>query len=43
MGQGKFAELKIKTTSVCKTCKETIENDLSFAKGVKQRFREPGF
>ena len=28
--------LNIRTTAVCKTCKKTIEHDLSFAKGVKK-------
>jgi copper chaperone CopZ len=28
-------EVKIKTSAVCETCKETIEHGLSFEKGVK--------
>lgn len=33
--QKNAAEVKIKTSSVCETCKETIESNLSFEKGVK--------
>lgn len=29
------ASVKIHTSAVCETCKETIEKDLSFEKGVK--------
>lgn len=32
---GKTEEVKIKTSSVCKMCKNTIEKALSFEKGVK--------
>ena len=30
------AEVKIKTTAVCDMCKETIEHDLLFEKGIKK-------
>ncbi len=30
------AELKVKTSAVCETCKETIEKALAFEKGVKK-------
>lgn len=30
------AELKIKTSSVCDMCKETIEKNMAFEKGVKK-------
>src|SRR5262245_8010367 len=33
--QSRLTEVKIKTSSVCKMCKETIEEYLSFEKGVK--------
>ncbi len=33
--QAQTDTLKIKTSSVCENCKRTIENDLSFEKGVK--------
>jgi copper chaperone CopZ len=28
--------VRIQTSAVCETCKKTLENDLSFAKGVKK-------
>ncbi len=31
-----IVELKVKTSSVCKMCKETIEQALAFEKGVKK-------
>jgi periplasmic mercuric ion binding protein len=34
--ESKFTELKIKTSAVCETCKETIEKALAFEKGVKK-------
>jgi periplasmic mercuric ion binding protein len=34
--QAKSAEVKIKTSAVCETCKETIEHELSFETGVKK-------
>ncbi len=34
--ESKFAEVKIKTSSVCNMCKETIEKALAFEKGVKK-------
>src|ERR1700747_3255221 len=34
--EAKVAELKVLTSSVCETCKETIEKALAFEKGVKQ-------
>jgi copper chaperone CopZ len=30
------SELKVKTSAVCETCKETIEKALAFEKGVKK-------
>jgi len=33
--QSNTAEVKIRTSAVCETCKETIEHEMSFAKGVK--------
>ena len=30
------AELKVKTSAVCEMCKETIEKELAFEKGVKK-------
>lgn len=33
--QGKTAEIEIKTSAVCGMCKDRIEHDLAFAKGVK--------
>lgn len=30
------AELKVKTSAVCEMCKETIEKELAFEKGVKR-------
>lgn len=33
--QSKDAEVKIKTSAVCKMCKKTIETALSYEKGVK--------
>jgi len=33
--QSKFKEIKIKTSSECKMCKERIENALAYEKGVK--------
>jgi len=35
-GQGKTAEIKIKTSSQCDMCKERIEEALAFEKGVKK-------
>jgi len=32
----KFAEIKIKTSAICGMCKETIENNLAFEKGIKK-------
>jgi periplasmic mercuric ion binding protein len=32
----KMAEVKIKTSAVCDMCKETIEKNLAFVKGVKK-------
>jgi|KBSSwiStaDraftv2_1062776.scaffolds.fasta_scaffold2381978_2 copper chaperone CopZ len=33
--QENMAELKIRTSAICETCKKTIEHDMSFEKGVK--------
>jgi copper chaperone CopZ len=33
--QENTAEIKIKTSAICDMCKETIENALSFEKGIK--------
>lgn len=30
------AEIKIKTSAICETCKKTIEQSLAFEKGIKQ-------
>jgi len=35
MAQSKDAEVKIKTSAVCKMCKKTIETALTYEKGVK--------
>ncbi len=35
VAQSKDAEVKIKTSAVCKMCKKTIETALSYEKGVK--------
>jgi copper chaperone CopZ len=34
--EGKFAEIKIKTSSQCDMCKERIEETLAFERGVKK-------
>ena len=34
--EAKIAELKVKTSAVCETCKERIEKNLAFEKGVKK-------
>ncbi|MDJ1505152.1 heavy metal-associated domain-containing protein [Xanthocytophaga agilis] len=35
MAQSKNAEVKIKTSAVCKMCKKTLETSLSYEKGVQ--------
>ncbi len=32
----KIAEIKIKTSAVCNMCKETLESNLAFEKGIKK-------
>lgn len=32
----KIKEIKIKTSAVCKMCKERLEHDMAFEKGVKE-------
>jgi copper chaperone CopZ len=34
--QEKSAEVKIKTSAVCEMCKETLEKNLAFEKGIKK-------
>lgn len=34
--ESKLAEIKIVTSAVCETCKETIEKALAFEKGIKR-------
>jgi len=34
-GQPESAEVKIKTSAICETCKKTIEHGMSFEKGVR--------
>jgi len=35
---GKDGEVKIKTSAICEMCKERIERNLAFEKGVKESF-----